>query len=87
MAYGPSRADLMRRATSYVDKILKGAKPAGLPVEQPTKFGLIINLKTARSLGIAIPPSIHGAGRRSARMIGPLLHATLAFRRAAAPPS
>jgi ABC-type uncharacterized transport system substrate-binding protein len=55
MSYGP---ELVRRSTSYVDKILRGAKPADLPVEQPTKFELVINLKTAKTLGLTIPQTV-----------------------------
>jgi len=58
LAYGPSIADLFRRTATYIDKILRGAKPGDLPIQQPTKFDLIVNLKTARTLGVTFPPSI-----------------------------
>jgi putative ABC transport system substrate-binding protein len=58
MSYAPEVGDLVRRSAVFVDKILKGAKPGDLPVEQATKFELVINLKTAKLLGIAIPPSV-----------------------------
>jgi putative ABC transport system substrate-binding protein len=58
LSYGPDRVDLWRRAASYVDRILRGAKPSDLPVQFPTKFEMDVNLKTAKALGLAVPPSI-----------------------------
>ena len=58
MFYGPNSLDLYRKSAIYVDKILKGAKPGDLPVQQPTKFDLVINLKTAKQIGLTVPPGV-----------------------------
>ena len=58
ISYGPNFPELFRRAADYIDKILRGAKPADIPVEQPAKFDLVINLKTAKALGLTVPPPL-----------------------------
>ena len=58
MSYAPNYADLFRRAADFVDKILKGTKPADIPVEQPTKFEFIVNLKSAKQIGVTVPPNV-----------------------------
>ena len=86
IAYGPDLNDPFRRAADYLDRILKGAKPADLPVQAPTKFELVINLKTAKALGLAVPPSAARPRRRGDRMIRRREFITAARRCAAAWP-
>ena len=67
MSYGPDRVDMNRRVAAIVDKVLKGRKPADLPVEQPTKFEFVINLKTAKQIGLTIPPNVLARATRIIR--------------------
>jgi len=60
LSYGPTRAEVFRALVAKIDRVLRGAKPSDLPVEQPTKFELVVNLKTAKALGLTIPPSVLG---------------------------
>ena len=71
LSYGPSVPDIFRRAASFIDKILKGERAADLPVEQPAKFELILNLKTAKTLGIVLPPALLGCADDHLALFGP----------------